>query len=167
MFKWIFLKMLNCNIEFFVFQNIIYFDWMILEFCIIYFPPPTLFQDSTSDEEENIQISNKRQLQRETQVKKTLKHDRQTLHYDQSTGDFSITRDSTSLSYESSSHEKVENKVEVQITHRPNRPLKAFSQKNPEVAQLLPPKPQIPTKPTCSFIRPVIKGTYKILVKFH
>jgi len=113
--------------------------------------------DSTSDEEENIQISNKRQLQRETQVKKTLKHDRQTLHYDQSTGDFSITRDSTSLSYESSSHEKVENKVEVQITHRPNRPLKAFSQKNPEVAQLLPPKPQIPTKPTCSFIRPVIK----------
>ena len=124
--------------------------------------PPTLFQDSTSDEEENIQISNKRQLQRETQVKKTLKHDRQTLHYDQSTGDFSITRDSTSLSYESSSHEKVENKVEVQITHRPNQPLKAFSQKNPEVAQLLPPKPQIPTKPTCSFIRPVIKGTYKI-----
>ena len=105
---------------------------------------------------------NKRQLQRETQVKKTLKHDRQTLHYDQSTGDFSLTRDSVSLSYESSSQEKVKDQVEVQITHRPNQPLKAFSQKNPEVAQLLPPKPQIPTKPTCSFIRPVIKGTTSI-----
>ena len=105
---------------------------------------------------------NKRQLQRETQVKKTLKHDRQTLHYDQSTGDFSLTRDSVSLSYESSSQEKVEDKVEVQITHRPNRPLKAFSQKNhaEENQLVLPPKPQIPTKPTCSFIRPVIKGTY-------
>ena len=106
---------------------------------------------------------NKRQLQRETQVKKTLKHDRQTLHYDQSTGDFSLTRDSVSLSYESSSQEKVKDQVEVQITHRPNRPLKAF-QKNAEVTQLLPPKPQIPTKPTCSFIRPVIKGTYIYLV---
>ena len=117
-------------------------------------------EDSTSsEEEENLKIVNKREVQRETQLKKTFQHDRQTLNYNQATGDLSLTRDSVSLSYESSSQEKVVDEVQIQITQRANKVPKFVKKSdNDDLALILPPKPQIPTKPTCSFIRPVIKG---------
>ena len=102
---------------------------------------------------------NKREVQRETQLKKTFQHDRQTLNYNQATGDLSLTRDSVSLSYESSSQEKVVDEVQIQITQRANKVPKFAKKSNEDdLALILPPKPQIPTKPTCSFIRPVMKG---------
>ena len=129
---------------------------------LIYVFYSIFFKDSTSEEENNLKIVNRKQIQKDTQVKKTYQHDRQTLHLDKNTGDISLTRDSVSLSYESSSQEKSVDEIQVKITQRgPNR---AFLPEKPsQITQVLPPKPQIPTKPTCSFIKPVIKGKLKPL----
>ena len=64
------------------------------------------------------------------------------------------------MSYESSSQEKSLDEIEVKITQRGSNRA-PLPDKPSQITQVLPPKPQIPTKPTCSFIKPVIKGKLK------
>lgn len=91
-----------------------------------------------------------------TKVKQVWTRERKTLHLDKATGDVTLTNDSASLSYETSSsnysHEEAE--VRVRVTKIADRPPKMLDVD--PLCQNLPPRPELPTKPTCSFIRPVI-----------
>jgi hypothetical protein len=98
-------------------------------------------------------VKAKRQVHQE--VKKTLKQERKTLHYNRHTGDISVTNDSVSLSYEASSSSRDEVDVRIQVTQAPRHKFLPIEE---SPRQILPPRPDLPTKPTCSFIRPVIKA---------
>ncbi len=112
----------------------------------------------------------------ERKIKKTLKQERKTLNYSKYTGDFSLTSEAVTLSYEesSSSSRSEEVRIEVKVPSR-DRPdgktvvrkqLRVQNDKEEEefeleLKQKLPPKPEIPTKATCSFIRPRLQTSKK------
>ena len=75
------------------------------------------------------------------------------MNYNQKTGDLSVTEDSVEVSYEASTEDEI--RIEIKPIKTPLSPFKDL--KVGELRQILPPRPQLPTKPTCSFIRPVIK----------
>lgn len=75
------------------------------------------------------------------------------MNFDRKTGNLSLTSDS--LSYEESQEIEQEH-VKITIITKPDpEPFKDL--KVGKLEQILPPKPEIPVKPTCSFIKPVIK----------
>jgi len=102
-----------------------------------------------------------RDFQKETKVKKVLTKQRNTVKYNKNTGDISVTNDSVSLSYEESNSSR-EQELEVveevlRIGVETRRPAFMDVTLGADQRQILPPRPELPTKPTCSFIRPVIK----------
>jgi hypothetical protein len=119
----------------------------------------------TRDELDDIKIKQRgavyRDIQKETKVKKVLTKQRNTVKYNKNTGDISVTNDSVSLSYEesNSSREQSAEVVEhvVRIGVEAKRPAFMDVTLGADLRQILPPRPDLPTKPTCSFIRPVIK----------
>ena len=94
-----------------------------------------------------------------TKLKKTVTQERRTLNYNERTGDLTLTEDSISASYETSAEEE----VIIRIKNPRDSPFKDL--KVGELKQVLPPRPALPTKPTCSFIRPVIKDPQPKSVK--
>ena len=109
---------------------------------------------SASTDDEKVLRRNKA-----TKLKKTLTQERRTLNYNEKTGDLTLTEDSISASYETSAEEE----VIIQIKNVRDSPFKDL--KVGELKQVLPPRPALPTKPTCSFIRPVIKDPQPKSVK--
>lgn len=113
--------------------------------------------ESTTDQEgEEIDLKGKRSRK----LKKTVEQKQRTLNYNRNTGDLSLTENSVSVSYEASTEEEIH--IEVKNV-QPDSPPKNL--KTGELRQILPPRPELPTKPTCSFIRPVIKDPQPKSVK--
>jgi len=113
--------------------------------------------ESTTDQEgEEIDLKGKRSRK----LKKTVEQKQRTLNYNRNTGDLSLTENSVSVSYEASTEEEIH--IEVKNV-QPDSPPKNL--KTGELCQILPPRPELPTKPTCSFIRPVIKDPQPKSVK--
>ncbi len=112
--------------------------------------------ESTTDQEEQIDLK----ANRSRKLKKTVEQKRRTLNYNRNTGDLSLTENSVSVSYEASTEEEIH--IEVRNV-QPDSPPKNL--KTGELRQILPPRPELPTKPTCSFIRPVIKDPQPKSVK--
>ena len=113
--------------------------------------------ESTTDQEgEEIDLRGKRSRK----LKKTVEQKQRTLNYNRNTGDLSLTENSVSVSYEASTEEEIH--IEVKNV-QPDSPPKNL--KTGELRQILPPRPELPTKPTCSFIRPVIKDPQPKSVK--
>ena len=113
--------------------------------------------ESTTDQEgEEIDLKGKRSRK----LKKTVEQKQRTLNYNRNTGDLSLTENSVSVSYEASTEEEIH--IEVRNV-QPDSPPKNL--KTGELRQILPPRPELPTKPTCSFIRPVIKDPQPKSVK--
>ena len=113
--------------------------------------------ESTTDQEgEEIDLKGKRSRK----LKKTVEQKQRTLNYNRNTGDLSLTENSVSVSYEASTEEEIY--IEVKNV-QPDSPPKNL--KTGELRQILPPRPELPTKPTCSFIRPVIKDPQPKSVK--
>merc|ERR1712212_1439206 len=119
----------------------------------------------TKDELDDIKIKRRgavyRNIQKETKIKKVLTKQRNTVKYNKNTGDISVTNDSVSLSCEESnssreqSAEVVEDVIRIGVATK--RPAFMDVTLGADLRQILPPRPDLPTKPTCSFIRPVIK----------
>jgi len=107
--------------------------------------------------DKSAQFQRVQQTRKDATVRKVLTKQRQTLHYNKNTGDINLTNDSVSLSVEesSSSTENSYDKVNIRIKTGGIHP--GPPENLGELKQILPPRPVLPTKPTCSFIRPVIK----------
>ncbi len=90
-----------------------------------------------------------------SRVKKTIKRETKTTTYNEKTGDLSVTSDSVSMSCEESQVEILDEiKVTVVNKNRLAEPLRDIQVG--ELKQILPPRPELPTKPTCSWIKPKV-----------
>lgn len=107
------------------------------------------------DENDHKTVQYEARRVQQNKIKKVLTKESKTLNYDKKTGNLSMTSDSVSLSYEESQEELDE--IRVRVTTRPPAPPFKDLQVGPELKQILPPRPELPTKPTCSFIKPVIE----------
>lgn len=123
-------------------------------------------ESAADDEAEVADKLEKLDLQgnRTRKLKKTVEQKRRTLNYNRNTGDLSLTEDSVSVSYEASTEEEIHIEVKNVPVPRGDSPFKNLRVGEP-LRQILPPRPELPTKPTCSFIRPVIKDPQPKSVK--
>lgn len=124
--------------------------------------------DSTySSGSSSIDVTPRRSREREEQ--KVFKQERRTVHYNGNTGDVSVTSESVTAS--SYSYEEEDESVHIRINVPAAAAQKQQKKKKKSIefdgacmdllsadkVQILPPRPEIPTKPTSSFIRPVFK----------
>ena len=71
---------------------------------------------------------------------------------------------SQKMKYAEYFEENVKEEIHIEVKNvQPDSPPKNL--KTGELRQILPPRPELPTKPTCSFIRPVIKDPQPKSVK--
>ena len=135
--------------------------------------------DSSKQGADQVSITRQRKVQdirqertTTTKVKKAavITKQRRSLHWSP-TGDITLSNESVSLSYQSSleaatssasNSQVVEDEIRVRINKAPPFEIPVGKDKP---RQILPPRPELPTQPTCSFIRPVIKEPVKKSLK--